>query len=167
MAYQTNFNQTLLGVYHPLSNKVFDDFMLKMRSKFGGKIISMKEFYPFLIRNKTTNYTLGLNADQSPPPESAYWTTFLNQDTAVFNGPSKIANKFNYPVFYGHAIRVKRGVYEVSMKLVCDNPKAFTEEQLTEMHLKCLEKNILEQPQNWLWSHRRWKHKRTNGTNNQ
>ncbi len=165
MSYQINFDQQLLGVYHPLSNKVFDEFMLKMRSKFGGNIISMKDFYPFLIRNKTKNYTLGLNADQSPPPEGAYWTTFLHQDTPVFNGPAKIAKKFNYPLFYGHAIRIKRGVYEVDLKLVCSNPKEFTEDQLSEMHLKCLEANIIEQPQNWLWSHRRWKHTRPNEPN--
>jgi KDO2-lipid IV(A) lauroyltransferase len=160
LSYQINFEQKLLGVYHPLSNKVFDEVILKMRSKFGGKIISMKEFYPFLIRNRNTNFSLGLNADQSPPPESAYWTKFLNQDTAVFNGPSKIAKKFNYPMVYGNAIRVKRGVYEVEFKLVCENPQAFTEDQLTEMHLKCLETNILQQPESWLWSHRRWKHKK-------
>lgn len=165
MAYQVNFEQVLLGVYHPLSNKVFDEFVLKMRSKFGGHIISMKEFYPFLIRNRGTNYSLGLNADQSPPPESAYWTTFLNQDTAVFNGPAKIAKKFNYPIVYGNAIRVKRGVYEIDVKVVCENPKDYTEEQITEMHLACLEANIKQQPQNWLWSHRRWKHKRPNDTN--
>jgi len=162
MAYQVNFEQVLLGVYHPLSNQVFDEFVLKMRSKFGGHIISMKEFYPFLIRNRNKNYSLGLNADQSPPPESAYWTKFLNQDTAVFNGPAKIAKKFNYPMVYGHATRVKRGVYEIDVKVVCENPKDYTEEQITEMHLAYLEANIKQQPQNWLWSHRRWKHKKPN-----
>lgn len=160
LSYQPNFKQVLLGVYHPLSNKAFDGLMLKMRSKLGAHIISMKEFYPFLIRNKDKNYSLGLNADQSPPPESAYWTTFLNQDTAVFNGPSKIAKKFNYPLIYGRVIRVKRGHYELDLRLVCEDPKSYTEEQLTEMHLKHLEENILARPSDWLWSHRRWKHKR-------
>ncbi|MBK7817333.1 MAG: lysophospholipid acyltransferase family protein [Sphingobacteriaceae bacterium] len=160
LSYQPNFEQILLGVYHPLSNKPFDALMLKMRSKFGAKIISMKDFYPFLIRNKNMNYSLGLNADQSPPPESAYWTKFLNQDTAVYNGPAKIAKKFNYPMVYGRTVRVKRGIYEIDIIKVCEEPKLYTEEEITEMHLKCLEENILAQPSNWLWSHRRWKHKR-------
>ena len=56
-------------------------------------------------------------------------------------------------------------VYEVDIKIVCVNPKEFTEEQVTEMHLKCLEENILQQPANWLWSHRRWKHKKPSATN--
>lgn len=165
LSYQPNFEQVLLGVYHPLSNKPFDALMLKMRSKFGAKIISMKDFYPFLIRNKNANYSLGLNADQSPPPESAYWTRFLNQDTAVFNGPSKIAKKFNYPMVYGRTVRVKRGVYEIDIIKVCEEPKLYSEEQITEMHLKCLEENILAQPSNWLWSHRRWKHKKPSVSN--
>jgi KDO2-lipid IV(A) lauroyltransferase len=165
LSYQPNFDQVLLGVYHPLSNKPFDELMLKMRSKFGAHIISMKEFFPFLIRNRAKNWSLGLNADQSPPPESAYWTKFLNQDTAVFNGPAKIAKKFNYPLVYGRTVRVKRGVYEIDIKVVCEEPKNFTEEQITEMHLSYLQENILASPSDWLWSHRRWKHKRPSGTN--
>lgn len=160
LSYQINSDLKLLGVYHPLTNKVFDEVMLNMRSKFGGKIISMKEFYPFLIRHRAESFALGLNADQSPPPESAYWTRFLNQDTAVFNGPSKIAKKFNYPMVYGNAIRVKRGVYKVDIKMVCEDPKAFTEDELTEKHIRLLEANIQQQPESWLWSHRRWKHKK-------
>lgn len=160
LSYQPNFDQVLLGVYHPLSNKAFDGLMLKMRSKFGAHIISMKEFYPFLIRNRNTNYSLGLNADQSPPPESAYWTKFLNQDTAVFNGPAKIAKKFNYPLVYGRVIRTKRGYYEIDIRMVCEDPKLYTEDQISDMHLKHLEENILAKPADWLWSHRRWKHKR-------
>lgn len=165
LSYQPNFEQVLLGVYHPLSNKTFDGLMLKMRSKFGAHIISMKEFYPFLIRNRTTNYSLGLNADQSPPPESAYWTKFLNQDTAVFNGPAKIAKKFNYPLVYGRVIRVKRGYYEIDIRMVCEDPKLYTEDQISDMHLKHLEENILAKPADWLWSHRRWKHKRPSVSN--
>jgi KDO2-lipid IV(A) lauroyltransferase len=160
LSYQPNFEQVLLGVYHPLSNKPLDSLMLKMRSRFGAHIISMKEFYPFLIRNRNTNYSLGLNADQSPPPESAYWTKFLNQETAVFNGPAKIAKKFNYPVLYGRVVRIKRGLYEIDLRKVVEDPENYTEAQITEMHLKHLEENILAKPSDWLWSHRRWKHKR-------
>lgn len=160
LSYQTQFNQELLGVYHPLSNKAFDEFIFKWRNRFGGSFIPLKEFYPFLITNKQKNFTIGLIADQSAPPESAFWTKFLNQDTAVFNGPEKIAKKFNYPMVYVSVIKVKRGMYQLDVKKITDDPKSFAPGELSQLHVNCLEENIKAQPYNWLWSHKRWKHKR-------
>lgn len=160
LAYQVYFKQPLLGVYHPLSNKAIDAFLLKWRGKFGSKIIPLKAFYPFLINHKTEAYTIGLIADQSPPPESAYWSNFLNQDTAVFNGPEKIARKFNYPMVYIHVIKEGRGKYQLDVIKITDNPNQFKDGELSEKHLRLLEDNIRQQPFIWLWSHKRWKHKR-------
>lgn len=160
LSYQAHFNQKLLGAYHPLTNKIFDDFVYKLRSRFGGIIVSMKEFYPFLLNNKDKNFTIGLIADQSPPPEGALWVNFLNQETAVFSGPEKIATKFNFPVVYVHVTKIKRGYYLCDVKNVVELPKDCTPHEITQKHVKLLEENIKEQPFNWLWSHKRWKHKR-------
>jgi Kdo2-lipid IVA lauroyltransferase/acyltransferase len=160
LSYQVHFPQTLLGVYHPLSNKPFNDFLLKWRSKFGSVIIPIKEFYPFLIKNKHKTYTIGLIADQSPPPESAYWCTFLNQETPVFNGPEKIARKFNYPMVYVKVIKESRGNYVLDVIKISDVPQSFEEGKLSAEHVRLLEENIREQPHTWLWSHKRWKHKK-------
>ncbi len=160
LGYQVQFDQPLLGVFHPLSNKPFNEFLLKWRSKFGSSIIPLKEFYPFLLKNKHRNFTIGLIADQSPSPESAYWTTFLNQETPVFNGPEKIARKLNLPVVYVHVIKKGRGYYELDVKHIVEDPRSLEEGKLSELHVKYLEENIKEQPEIWLWSHKRWKHKR-------
>lgn len=160
LSYQVHFSQPLLGVYHPLSNKAFNAFLLKWRIKFGSHIIPLREFYPYLLKNTSTPFTIGLIADQSPPPESAYWTNFLNQDTPVFNGPEKIARKLNFPVVYVHVRKLKRGYYELDVKKLTDTPNKLNEGELSEMHVRCLEENIREQPFTWLWSHKRWKHKR-------
>lgn len=160
LSYQTQFDQELLGVYHPLSNKAFDAFIFKWRNRFGGSFIPLREFYPFLVSNKHKNFTIGLIADQSAPPESAFWTKFLEQDTAVFNGPEKIAKKFNYPIVYVRVIKTKRGYYELDVKKITDEPKNFAPGELSQLHVNCLEENIKAQPYNWLWSHKRWKHKR-------
>jgi len=136
--------------------------MLDLRSRFGGDIVAMTQLYKRLITLKQQNIstTIGLIADQTPPPESAYWTTFLNQDTPVFNGTEKLAKKFNYPVVYLNIKKAKRGYYNLSTTLITENPKELSEGQISEMHTKHLEKNIREQPHIWLWSHRRWKHKK-------
>jgi len=162
IAHQVYFTRMITGVYHPLTNKNFDKFMLDLRSRFGGDIVAMSQLYKRLITLKQQNIstTIGLIADQTPPPESAYWTTFLNQDTPVFNGTEKLAKKFNYPVVYLNIKKAKRGYYNLSTTLITENPKDHPEGEISELHTRHLEKNIREQPHIWLWSHRRWKHKK-------
>ena len=168
MAHQVYFSRMITGVYHPLSNKNFDHFMFKLRSRFGGDLVSMKNLYKRLIHLKQNHLstTIGLIADQTPPPESAYWTTFLNQDTPIFNGSEKLAKKFNYPIIYMSVKKIKRGYYQLGTALVTDHPTELKDGEISELHAKLLEQNIREQPAYWLWSHRRWKHKKPNQTNN-
>lgn len=162
IAYQFYFKQLITGVYHPLSNKNFDAFMLKLRGRMGGNIVAMKNLYRELLslKQKGIPTTVGLIADQTPPPESAYWTTFLNQDTPVFNGPEKLARKFNYPLVYVGVKKLKRGYYQMDATVLTLHPNELREGELSELHTRALEKNIVEQPHIWLWTHKRWKHKR-------
>lgn len=162
IAYPSRFKHLITGIYHPLSNKNFDALMLKLRSRFGGNIVPMNRAYKELLTLKQKNIptVLGLIADQTPPPESAYWTNFLNQDTPVFNGTEKMAKKFNYPVVYVPIHKVKRGHYKMSAVIITEHPEKMSDGEISELHTKALEKNILDQPHIWLWSHRRWKHKR-------
>ncbi|MBI2722705.1 MAG: lysophospholipid acyltransferase family protein [Bacteroidetes bacterium] len=162
IAPQFYFQQLITGVYHPLSNKNFDLFMLNLRGRMGGNIVSMKNLYRELLTLKSKNIptTVGLIADQTPPPESAYWTTFLNQDTPVFVGPEKLAKKFNYPVVYVGLKKLKRGYYQMDATILTEKPNELPDGVISELHTKALEKNITEQPYIWLWSHRRWKHTR-------
>ena len=51
----------------------------------------------------------------------------------------------------------KRGYYELELKLITDNPKELNYGEITEAHTRLLEKEIIENPANWLWSHKRWK----------
>ena len=166
IAHQFYFKQLLTGVYHPLSNKSFDAFMLKLRGRKGGNIVAMKNLYRELLGLKQKNIptTVGLIADQTPPPEGAYWTNFLNQDTPIFNGPEKLAKKFNYPMIYVPVKKIKRGYYEMDAVIITENPNELAEGVISELHSKALEKNILEQPHTWLWTHRRWKHMRPGKT---
>ncbi|MBL7911077.1 MAG: lysophospholipid acyltransferase family protein [Bacteroidia bacterium] len=162
ISHQVYFKQLITGVYHPLSNKSFDAFMLKLRGRFGGNIVSMTALYKELLtlRQKNIPTTIGLIADQTAPPESAYWLTFLNQDTPVFVGTEKLAKKFNYPVVYLPIKKIKRGHYQMDAIVITENPKDMPDGKITELHTRELEKNIQEQPFSWLWSHRRWKHKK-------
>ncbi len=150
----------LYVVYHPLSNKYFNGLMYRMRTRFGTGLISMKDTFRDMVAHKSELDATAFIADQTPAPNSAYWTTFLNQDTPVFQGTEKIARKMNYPVVYVQVQRVKRGYYEISARTLFDEPASTKDGEITTAHTQALEHDICAHPEFWLWSHRRWKHKR-------
>lgn len=152
--------QQLYVIYHPLTNKQFNNLMYKMRTRFGNKLYAMREVMREMIKNRNEINATAFIADQTPPPEGAYWTNFLNQDTPVFVGTEKIAQKLNYPVVYVTVSRPKRGHYLVNAEILVSEPKSTKEGEISELHTRRLEQDIKRQPEIWLWSHRRWKHKR-------
>jgi KDO2-lipid IV(A) lauroyltransferase len=152
--------QPLYVIYHPLSNKQYNNLIIGMRIRFGTRLIAMKETFREMVANRKTVTATAFIADQTPAPENAYWTTFLNQDTPVFRGTEKIAQKLNFPIIYVSIQRKKRGYYEMFAEMLCENPQSTSEGVVSELHTRRLEKDIINQPELWLWSHRRWKHRR-------
>jgi KDO2-lipid IV(A) lauroyltransferase len=152
--------QQLYVIYHPLSNKYFNNLICGMRARFGAKLYAMKDAFKDMVKNKAEVTATAFIADQTPPPETAYWTTFLNQDTPVFRGTEKIAQKLNFPVVYLSIKRIRRGYYEMFAETLFEDPKNTADGEISEAHTKKLEADIKLQPEIWLWSHRRWKHKR-------
>jgi len=155
-----NSKHQLYVLYHQLSNPYFNKLIIKMRTRFGTKLIEMKSTLRDMVSTRKEINATAFIADQTPFPENAYWTNFLNQDTPVFTGTEKIAQKFNYPVLYVSLKRWKRGHYEIFAETLFENPKETAEGEISEAHTRRLEKDIMQQPEIWLWSHRRWKHKR-------
>lgn len=158
--FSSEINSQLYVIYHPLANKYLDGLMYKMRTRFSTKLIAMRDtFKEMVAKRKEVNVTAFI-ADQTPSPDNAHWMTFLNQDTPVFLGTERIAKKLNYPVVYAFVKKVKRGYYEINAELLIENPAQTEDGAITELHTKRLEQDIKAQPETWLWSHRRWKHKR-------
>jgi len=153
----------LYVIYHPIANKRFDGLMYGMRTRFGGRLIAMKNTYKEMLAGREGLNATAFIADQTPQPTNAYWTIFLNQDTPVFKGTEIIAKKLNMPVVYAYVKKVKRGYYEIFAEMLSENPATTADGELSEMHTRRLEKDIIAKPEIWLWSHRRWKHKRPEG----
>ncbi len=160
-AFSLRFPQPLYVIYHPLSNPYFDRLIYRMRTRFGTRLYAMKDTFREMVKNRREVNATAFIADQTPSPERAWWTTFLHQDTPIFMGTEKIAQKLNLPVVYVSVNRKKRGYYEISTEMLTEHPETTQEGEITELHTRKLEKDILHQPEIWLWSHRRWKHKRT------
>ena len=159
-SFTLNTNFRLVVIYRPLSHPYFEKMMVRMRTKFGTRITPVNQTLRDMVANRGIISATAFIADQTAPRDKAYWTTFLHQDSAVFTGPEKLAAKFDYPVVYINVKRVKRGYYEVFPELLFANPKDTVENEISEAFMSRLEKEILIDPTIWLWSHRRWKHKR-------
>ncbi|MCZ4224293.1 lysophospholipid acyltransferase family protein [Pedobacter rhodius] len=154
-----NFSADHYPIYKPLSNAVFDGWFRKVRSRFGNKLIAMRQTLRALQASKNTSSLFSFGNDQAPSKdESHYWTSFLHQQTSVQLGIEKIAKKTNQPIFYLKVNYIKRGYYEVDCIPLCLNPAETAAFEITEMHTRFLEKIIRAEPAYWLWSHKRWKY---------
>lgn len=160
-AFSLSCRHQLFVIYHPLRNQHFDKLMYNMRTRFGTRLISMNDTFKEMLRSKDELSATAFIADQTPQPNNAHWMSFLNQDTPVFLGAEIIATKMKRPVLFVSVNRVKRGYYKITIdeKDVL-LPNDYAKGGLTEAHTKKLEADIITQPETWLWTHRRWKHKR-------
>jgi Kdo2-lipid IVA lauroyltransferase/acyltransferase len=153
----------IFAAYKSQSNKGFDKFFIKTRSRMQLEPVLMNNIAKRLVKNiqngiPTIAYMLG---DQTPDMFNVrYWTIFLNQDTPVLLGPEKLARKLDLPVFFLDIIKKARGKYEASFQLIEDNPAQTKEFEIVEKCTQYLEKMIIRDPTIWLWSHNRWKHRR-------
>jgi KDO2-lipid IV(A) lauroyltransferase len=150
----------LYVIYHPLANKYFNGLICRMRERFGTRLIPMKDTFRDIVKNRSQLTATAFIADQSPNPSTAHWMQFLQQNTPVFMGTEKIAKKVKYPIVFVSVKRLTRGYYTLTAELLQLPPYADVEGNITELHTKKLEADILSQPETWLWAHKRWKHKR-------
>lgn len=157
VALQTNY--ALHALYQPLSNPYFDALLLRMRSRFGRKLIHHHKALKALLQYDTIPKATAILADQAPIPEHAAVTRFLGQPTYVFKGIEKLAKKLNHAVVYISTQRIKRGYYTMHATLLFENPADVPANMITTAHTQSLEADIHRQPATWLWSHKRWKNR--------
>jgi KDO2-lipid IV(A) lauroyltransferase len=158
---QTKFK--VVAFYKQLNNKYIDRFVLWSRTRFGTTLASIKETSSTFETYKNTKTIFLMASDQGMQKhqtERAYWVQFLNRDTPFLHGMEKYARLNNLPVIYTDIQRVKRGYYTIELSILTTNPLELEEGVLTEMYARKLESIILKKPENWLWSHRRWKFQR-------
>lgn len=160
-AFSLSCQQQLYVIYHPLANPYFDKLMYGMRSRFGTRLIAMRNTYKEMLGNRRAGTSAtAFIADQTPQPDNAFWLTFLHQDTPVFKGTEVIARKLNLPIVYVTIQRQRRGYYQLHAELLVQHPTQTIDGQISELHTRRLEQDIIRMPETWLWSHKRWKHKR-------
>lgn len=158
------FKHIPMGIYKPLSNQFLDVKMKDSRQKYRLKLCATHQVKELINTDLGEPKGTIFAIDQSPSNKhKSYWMNFLNQETSVLYGAEKYAKELNLPVIFCTINKVKRGHYTGTLKLICDNPTEQPYGAITQMTTKVLEKDILDAPQFWLWSHKRWKHKRPEG----
>lgn len=150
----------LIGVYHKLKNKVFDELMKRIRIKPNIEMVEMKRTIRYYIDHRDKfPMAMGLIADQNPTWRSNMpWYKFLHQWTAFFDGGEMIATKYKLPVFYFSPQRVKAGHYIGHFTLIHDGEEPIEQFEITKRYVTLLEKDIKQHPELWMWTHRRWKY---------
>jgi len=155
-----NFSADHYPIYKPLSNGIFDNWLKRIRSRFGNKLIAMRQTMIALQASRDRASMFSFGNDQAPSKdESHYWTTFMHQPSSVQLGIEKIGKRYQQPIFYFKINVLKRGFYSVDCVPLCLNPAETAEFEITELHTRFLEEIIKAQPEYWLWSHIRWKYK--------
>lgn len=158
-----HINLKPISIYKPLKDKRFEKFINGLRTRFGMTLSPMSVIIRELLTNKknSINTISAFISDQSPSKgDITYWTTFLNQDTPVYTGAEKVAAKYDMAVVFFHIQKIRRGYYNLHIDLLFDHTAGLPEHLVTETHVKHLENIIRQNPEYWVWSHRRWKHKR-------
>ncbi|MBS1961464.1 MAG: lysophospholipid acyltransferase family protein [Bdellovibrionales bacterium] len=154
-----------VAIYKPLSNRFLEGKMRETRGKYGLEMLPMREVPAFFraaaADPRTVPYAMIFGSDQSPgDPRKAHWMTFLGQDTGVTFGAEKYAKEYDLPIFFGVIRKVSRGKYLFELQPITDRPREAAPGALIEEVTRRLEAEIRQDPRYWLWTHRRWKHRR-------
>ena len=161
--YFPRYMGVVMGVpYRKFTNPYFDRVFRSSRERGGATLFHTKMTGEF-IRSQKEKYLLVLANDQSAPADKSYWVKFLNQDTSFFEGTEKMARQLKFPVFFAKISATGRGKYAITFRLITEDPDQEPLGEILARHARFLEENIHEAPEYWLWSHKRWKHKKPEG----
>ena len=152
-----------IGVYKKIANPYFDKLVRKIRSKYGTELVETKKTIPLMAQNQREGILslYGLASDQSPKMDRIFHSkTFMGIEVPVHTGGEMLAKKYDLSVLFIKLKKIKRGYYESTIVPICENPNDYANFEITEMYLKEVEKQILEAPEYYLWTHKRWKHRK-------
>lgn len=149
------------GIYKTIRNKYFDKLVRDIRGKFDATLIDTKETTKVMIDNHKKGIlgVYGFAADQSPKVSKAFhWTKFMGIEVPVHTGAEMLAKRMDMNVLFVKGEKLGRGMYQATFVPMVDNPKEVPNYELTDMFFRMVEQQILEKPEYYLWTHKRWKH---------
>ena len=149
-------------VYRPLTNHWFDQYFLKLRSRFGSVSFDKKMVFRDLLklRRDGIQSITGFMSDQKPSHgDVGHIMMFLNHPTAIITGTEMLARKLDMAVLYWDVDKPSRGHYVLTAKIITEHPGEMPMFSITDRYGRLLEETIRRNPSIWLWTHKRWKKK--------
>jgi KDO2-lipid IV(A) lauroyltransferase len=152
------FNVPMDAAYKPLHSAGADRELLKLRSRFGARMVAAKKLVRMVARRRDEQHAIALMADQIPASSGGrQWVSFLGTDTAFYPGPSEIARMTGYATFFTAMRRTGRGHYEMTFHPMTAAGERLDPQVFTQLYARMLELQIRADPADWMWTHRRWK----------
>lgn len=154
-----NLKMKGVAIGKPIKNKYLYQWVVKIREKTNGVIISPKHALKEGLKALRNGKFMGIVADQGMP-ESSYSFPFLGRKAFNSTAPALLAYKTNSPIIVATVER-KYGKYEITYSdpiwpnLDCPLKKQVC--QMMDKSLSVLENHIKKTPGQWLWQHNRWK----------
>lgn len=149
----------IVVAYKPLRNKSFNNLMFRLRSRFGSKMVSSKNMKKEIEDLKIKEHILIMVADQNPKtPDKSFWKSFLSRPTSFISGSEIYSASKNTPTFFAKIVRLKRGRYKFDVSPIFNFDEEYHLGKITNIFTNKLEEAIIHNPENYLWSHKRWKH---------
>lgn len=146
------------AIYMPIKNTAVERLFLKIREKYGTIFIKATEFREKRDQIFSERFVFFLAADQNPgKPATAYWLNYFGKPAPFITGPEVGGIKNNAAVVFVRSKIIKRGHYVLESTLCCENAAETLPGEITEAFRNFLEKIVKEEPDNYLWTHRRWK----------
>lgn len=152
-----------VGVYKKINNKYFDKLVIKIRSKYNTELVVTNKTIPLIAENhkKGILSLYALASDQSPARNRIFhWDHFMGIEVPVHTGPEMLSKKYDLNVLFVKVKKVKRGYYEATLVPITDDAKSIPDFGITHTFIREVEKQIEEAPEDYFWTHKRWKHRR-------
>ena len=144
-------------VYTPVKSNYFSALLLHIRTKFGLNLITRYTFKEHIVAHLNQIFFYIMPSDQRPvDPKKSFWTPFLGIKTPMLFGVEKNAVQYNLPVLFLHVKDMGHQCH-INFSLICIYGKETEHGFITKKYAELLEKQIVDDPSQWLWSHRRWK----------
>lgn len=153
------------GIYKRISNKYFDKLVHDIRSKFKATLITTKDTISTIEQNQKDGILgiYGFASDQSPKSSiKSHWSTFMGIETPIHVGAEIISKRLDMNVIFLKTKKIKRGYYEATLEIMSEDAKSIPNFEISDAFIRKVEEQIYEAPEYYLWTHKRWKHKKEN-----
>lgn len=147
-------------VYRKVQSSFWEEKIKEIRNRFGNQALEAKEVIRHIFKNPNDGNSIYMFvADQTPHfSEITYGLNFLNQRTPAFIGYDKLSTRMELAFVFCEMKKVKRGFYQINYYRIYPDGEKFAAHEVVKKFHVLLENTINKRPDNYLWSHRRWKY---------